>query len=112
MALKDLTNLGRYGAKLDHPDSNVDDLRDILAQVRGLKLTVIAGGSAGDHTVTGIATADHLISVIHLDLGSNAETDMTADFSITAANTINNTGGTDTTNDTLLVMYFDISAGA
>jgi len=96
----------------DAPNSSFVGLKDIIQQLRGLKMTVIAGGAAGNHTVTGIATEDHLVSVIHLDLGANGETDLTSEFTISAANTINNTGGTDTSNDTLLVMYFDFSAGA
>ena len=57
--------------------------------------------------MTGIATADHLVAVLHFDMGANGETDLTSEFSISAADTIDNTGGTDTTNDTLLVIYIN-----
>lgn len=71
-----------------------------------LKQTVAAGGAAGDITVTGIAVGDQLISVVNLTDG----TDVTSEFSITAADTINNTGGTATTGDVLLVLYNDVNA--
>jgi hypothetical protein len=64
----------------------------------------IAGGSAGDHTVTGITTADKLISVINLADG----VDLTSEFSITAADTINNAAGTDTTSDQVQVTYQEV----
>lgn len=69
--------------------------------------TIIAGGSAGNHTVSGIAAGDTLVSVLHLDMtdASEAGADLTSEFSITAANTINNTGETDTTGGFLVVTY-------
>lgn len=70
-----------------------------------LKQTVVAGGAAGDITVTGITTNDRIVSVLHLDIGGNAESDLTSEFSITAADTINNAGGTATSSDTLIVTY-------
>lgn len=69
--------------------------------------TSVAGGAAGAHTVTGIATTDTLVSVIHIDAtdASEAVADVTAEFSISAADTIDNTGGTNTTGGFLLVTY-------
>ena len=61
----------------------------------------ITGGAAGDHTVTGIATTNRLVSVYN-------ETDtveLVGEFEITGADTINNAGGTATTADTLTVKY-------
>lgn len=73
---------------------------------------VIAGGAAGAHTVTGIKTRDTLVSVLRA-VGGGVDvtdvTDLTSEFSITAANTIDNTGGTATTGDKLIVTY--LSAG-
>lgn len=115
MALKTMTHLssGQFGWDARTGDgTSYPGLKDIIQQLRGLKMTVVAGAVAGDVTVTGIATEDHLISVVHLDMGGNAESDLTSEFSITAANTINNTGGTATDSDTLIVLYFDQSAGA
>lgn len=68
--------------------------------------TVATGGAAGDITVSGISVEDQLISVVNLDDGA----DLTSEFSITAADTINNAGGTATTSDTLLVLYNDKDA--
>ena len=114
MALKTMTHLAsQFGWNSRTGDgTNYPGLKDIIQQLRGLKMTVVAGAVAGNVTVTGIATEDHLISVVHLDMGGNAETDLTSEFSITAANTINNTGGTATDSDTLIILYFDQSAGA
>lgn len=71
--------------------------------------TVIAGGAAGDHTVTGIALGDRLVTVLFDTLADTGEalTDITDEFSITADDTINNAGGTDTTDGALIVLYED-----
>ncbi|MGZ8245836.1 capsid cement protein [Methylomagnum sp.] len=81
-----------------------------------LKSAVIAGGSAGNLTVTGLAATDELIAVTRFDVATDTGTsasgnkvqavaDLTSEFTISAANTINNTDGTDTTGDTLSVLY-------
>lgn len=78
-----------------------------------LKGTAIAGGAAGAHTVTGIATGDELVLVARLDLDGTAANidldDLTSEFTISAADTINNAAGTDTTGDKLLVLYLDLT---
>lgn len=83
--------------------------RAITATRSETKTAVIAGGSAGNLTVTGIATTDRLVSVTVLDRDSTAANitlaDLTSEFSITATNTINNAGGTSTTGNALLVVY-------
>lgn len=73
------------------------------------KVTLVAGGSAGDHTVTGIATTDTIIWVGHLSTAAAIATlaDLTGEFTITAADTINNAAGTDTTSDQLMVIWDD-----
>lgn len=79
-----------------------------------VKSAVIAGGAAGALTVTGIATADTLIGVIRLDRDATAAniniSSLTSEFTITGADTIDNTAGTNTTGDSLLVLYYDDSA--
>lgn len=72
-----------------------------------------ASGAAttGGSTVTGIATDDILLEVIHLDGATGAfKAVRTSEFSISAANTLANTT-TDTSADTILVRYIDVSAG-
>lgn len=85
----------------------------------GLKMAVISGGAAGDHTVTGIEygdgkrsyLGDQLIGVLHYTPGAASTiADLTSEFTLTADNTINNTGGTATTGDTLIVFYVDMDA--
>lgn len=61
--------------------------------------TVIAGGSAGAHVVTGITEDDVLLWVLNL----TDDADLTDEFSISDDDEIDNTDGTDTTGDTLLV---------
>lgn len=72
-----------------------------------VKVVLIDGGTAGDHTVTGIETGDELVSVIHNTAGTLA--DLTSEFSISAADTINNDAGTDTSSDQLLITYLDLT---
>lgn len=76
-----------------------------------IKMALIAGGAAGNHTVTGIAAGDALIGVLHLPADGTAEdiADLTSEFVVSAANTINNTGGTATTSGKLLVFYQDVA---
>lgn len=72
-----------------------------------IAMAVAAGGSAGNITVTGITTDDELIGVLEFDTGVPAN--LTSEFSITAADTINNAEGTDTTGNTLVILYQDRS---
>ena len=74
------------------------------------KVAVLTGSTAGDYTVTGIATNDRLIAVhAHSTTAHGPITDHTSEFTITAANTINNTGGTDLTDNNVIVYYGDRS---
>lgn len=76
-----------------------------------IKTTIIAGGLAGAHTVTGIKARDILVSVLFVDFTDATETgsDLTSQFTISADNTINNTGGTDTTGGFLAVTYLSVA---
>lgn len=72
------------------------------------KTAVVNGGSAGNITVTGIATTDVLLAVLYYPISTGTVTsvsDLTSEFTISAANTINNTGGTATTSGKLEVRY-------
>lgn len=83
--------------------SPVTEVMQETGIVPRIRWFVATGGAAGDITVTGINLGDKLSLVLNLtDL-----VDLTSEFSITAANTINNAGGTATTGDALLVCYFD-----
>ncbi len=74
---------------------------------RSFRQTVVAGGAAGNATVTGIKTRDTLLAVLKVDFTDVSETatDLTGEFTITATNTINNTGGTASTGGFLIVSY-------
>ncbi len=82
----------------------------------GVVSAVIAGGATGNHTVTGITTADTLLSVVRLDRDSTAAniniSDLTGEFTIDSANTIDNDSGTTTTGDALLILYGNASAAS
>ena len=75
-----------------------------------VKQTIIAGGAAGDHTVTGIKARDTLVSVLHADFTDASETgdDITSEFTISAADTINNAAGTDSSGGFLVVCYLSV----
>lgn len=70
-----------------------------------LRVSIIDGGSAGVHTVTGIKNGDELISVLEQNGTSGLLTDLTVEFSIVKVDTISNTGGTATSGDKLVVLY-------
>ncbi len=76
-----------------------------------LRTAVVAGAAAGNVTVTGIRVSDKLSSVIAFQVGAavgiDSVADLTSEFAITASNTINNTGGTASTNGWLQIIYFD-----
>lgn len=73
---------------------------------RQVKFFVADGAAAGNVTVTGIATTDTLLFVGVFTTKASIATfaDLTAEFTITATNTINNTGGTSTANNQLIVV--------
>lgn len=75
-----------------------------------VKTAVAAGAAAGNITVTGIKTRDQLVSVLFLDAtdASEAVANRTAEFTITAANTINNTGGTTSAGGFLIITYLQV----
>jgi hypothetical protein len=69
------------------------------------KFYVADGAAAGNVTVTGVATTDTLVFVGVFTTKASIATfaDLTSEFSITATNTINNTSGTSTASNQLLV---------
>lgn len=73
---------------------------------------VATGGAAGNITVSGIGANDRLVSVMVAE-GAGTDvtdlTDLTAEFDITAANTINNTGGTSTAGAALIVTWLAVA---
>lgn len=84
------------------------------------RLSMILGGAAGNHTLTGAATNDWILQVWHLPILNeaapptySAPVDLSAEFNRrpTAANTINNTGGTNTTGGILFIFWKDYDLG-
>lgn len=78
-----------------------------------VKEAVVGGGSAGDHTLDtsyGLASDDVLGQVYYIELSGvlvKATGDVTDEFSITGANTLNNTGGTDLSGTIVHVKFYD-----
>jgi hypothetical protein len=66
---------------------------------------LVAGGAAGNLTVTGIKTSNRLLLVAKIVDAGQAYTDLTSEFTISAANTINNTGGTTTASSHVVVVW-------
>lgn len=80
---------------------------------RTVAVAVTPGGAAGAHTITGDldASGDVLISVVSddgADPGTRAN--LTAEFSVTGYNEIDNALGTDTTGDWLIVTYAKVGS--
>ena len=81
-----------------------------------LKADIIQGGAAGDHTLAAIAAEDEIAFVGHwttavsatFGFTSTSLADLTSEFTA-GAGVINNAAGTATTNDQLLVLWFDRS---
>jgi len=91
-----------------------DDYTHIVPPVKSFLVT---GGTAGNHTVTGITTADKILSVLstHIDATSLSTVaftvaDLTSEFTIDSDDTVDNDSGTDTTGALLLVAYADYDA--
>jgi cystathionine beta-lyase family protein involved in aluminum resistance len=87
---------------------------DILSRDKAfVQRALIAGGAAGDHTVSGLKKGDQIISIYHLDFDTAAEVaaDIKSEFSLGQDNTVlkdevlNNTAGTDTTGGFIEVMW-------
>lgn len=78
-----------------------------------LRVALATAGAAGNHTVTGIKTTDTLVYVglVVASTSSVDETDVTSEFTITAADTINNNGGTSSgTGSKLRVIYLSANS--
>lgn len=73
---------------------------------RRTKYFVADGAAAGNVTVTGVATTDTLLFVGVFTTKASIATfaDLTSEFTISATDTLNNTGGTSTANNQLLVV--------
>lgn len=74
--------------------------------------TFIAGGAAGDHTVANIETTDMLLAVQAIEFDTDGDivgvTGLLDEFTISDDDTINNDGGTDTTD---LLLAITVAAG-
>lgn len=78
-----------------------------LQGLKSIAVTSVPGDVAGAHTVDGgLHPDDTLLSVRHVSADlTTTNADLTAEFSISALNTIDNSAGTDTTGDFLVVTY-------
>jgi hypothetical protein len=73
-----------------------------MADFSDVTSRAVAGAVAGNITVTGIQKYDKLILVQDLTAGV---ANLASEFTVTADNTINNTGGTSTNAHTVLVVW-------
>ena len=73
---------------------------------KGLVMSqAVAGAAAGNVNVSKIKKGDHLVSVIMVTATTAALTDLTSQFSIAADGVINNTGGTSSASNGLIVTW-------
>jgi hypothetical protein len=77
------------------------DIFPLMSDFADLTSFVAAGAVAGNMTVTGIVVGDIIRIVQDLTTGDNLATE----FTVTAADTINNTGGTSTNGHAVLVIW-------
>jgi hypothetical protein len=101
--LSDLASAGTARTNLGLGTAAVRNLAAVF-----LKKALVAGAAAGNITVTGIKTTDALSLVLQFIGAGTAVTDvtdLTSEFTISATNTINNTSGTASTGDKLLVVW-------
>ena len=84
-----------------------------------IKMTALNEGAAGDFDVPDIAVGDVILAVVavHIDLGEAAPPTMTmtaanltSEFSITGAATINNTDGTSLADCVAFCLWVDVDA--
>ncbi len=73
-----------------------------------VKVTLLAGGAAGDITLTGIASGDELVFVGVFTTAAAIATfaDLTSEFTV-GTDKISNSGGTATTSNQLMVVWID-----
>src|SRR5262245_29662278 len=88
-----------------------DPFRNPTGVICAKQLTIVAGAAAGNLTVTGITLKDRILKVQTVVVASGVVADLTSEFTITAADTINNTGGTATTGRTVFVEWEDHDLG-
>jgi hypothetical protein len=72
---------------------------------------VVAGAAAGPITVAGLEATAILVSVLSYasTWAATEPKDLTAEFTVTAANTISNVGGTATTGSRVVVTWYDVT---
>lgn len=106
----DATGRGKFAA------SFVDTALIGAGQVTRVKLAggfskakTLAGAAAGNVTVTDIATGDEIVMVSYFDPAGPTFADLTSEFTITGANTINNGGGTSSAGGFLIVVWCDLT---
>lgn len=93
-------------------DTAENDIAPALNNLGGtgfLHVDLVAGAVAGNHTVTGIAVGDEIVFVGHFSTLAAIATlaDLTSEFTVDSADTIDNTAGTDTSSDQLQVIWID-----
>ena len=88
-----------------------DPFRNPTGVFPSTRLTLVAGGAAGPLTLTGITLQDRILSVQAHTTATGVIADLTSEFSISAADTITNAGGTATTGRTLFVTWEDHDRG-
>jgi len=79
--------------------------RNIVNSTTIVQKAIITGGAAGDHTVAAIKADDKIICVWEQHGTTGLLTDLSSEFSVLVDGKINNTGGTATSGDKLLVEW-------
>ncbi len=80
--------------------------------VGGVRLSLLTGAVAGSHAMSDVTASDELVGVLYFPGAGVAVVnvlDLSAEFAISGAGTIDNTGGTNTTGGKLAVLWLDRS---
>lgn len=91
-------------------DLGANETRIIALEGHVSHLNVIAGGSAGNHTLTGVAVGDELSGVLYAataDGKVSTITDLSSEFTILDDDVVENAGHTDTTSGYLIIGWID-----
>lgn len=84
-----------------------DPFLNPVGTITRVRTSYVVGAVAGPLTVTGIKKQDRIVSVWNI----TTPADLTSQFSISAANTITNAGGTATTGGVVAVTWYDKDLG-
>jgi hypothetical protein len=106
-ATLDSTVVGAQLSALTDAEIAADVAAGVLTAIAAVETLTVAGAAAGNVTVTGVAVGDVIVKVFKVvEANPPTSVDLTAEFTVTATNTINNVGGTSSSGESLVVVWY------